>query len=169
LEEANTHITATSSAHTASAISIDATGDISATNVQVAIEELASEKAALDGATFTGTPTATQGTNTTQLATMAAIINALSDYTTTASLGSMITVASLGSIKFGNGLLVQGGAITSNAVTFPVTFTSTVFTVVGSTLSTSTDGSANNVSAITLTGCTYKVLGSTGRFIAIGV
>jgi hypothetical protein len=45
LEAANTHITATSSAHTASAISSTATGDVAATNVQAAIAELASEKA----------------------------------------------------------------------------------------------------------------------------
>ena len=54
LEAANTHITATSGAHTASAISSVATGDVAATNVQAAIDELASEKAALSGAKFTG-------------------------------------------------------------------------------------------------------------------
>ncbi|SFM42768.1 hypothetical protein SAMN04490355_11271, partial [Pelosinus propionicus DSM 13327] len=53
-EAANTHITATSGAHTASAISSTATGDVAATNVQAAIAELASEKAALTGADFAG-------------------------------------------------------------------------------------------------------------------
>lgn len=52
LEAANTHITASSSAHAASAISSTATGDVAATNVQAAIAELASEKAAIS-ASFT--------------------------------------------------------------------------------------------------------------------
>lgn len=55
LEAANTHITATTGAHAASAISSTATGDVSATNVQGAIAELAAEKLAamhaLNGAT----------------------------------------------------------------------------------------------------------------------
>lgn len=46
LEAANTHITAASGAHAASAISSTATGDVSATNVQAAIAELAAEKLA---------------------------------------------------------------------------------------------------------------------------
>jgi hypothetical protein len=52
LEAANTHITVSSSAHAASAISSTATGDVAATNVQAAIAELASEKAAIS-ASFT--------------------------------------------------------------------------------------------------------------------
>jgi hypothetical protein len=54
LEDVSNHTTATSGAHAASAISSTATGDVAATNVQAAITELASEKAALSGATFTG-------------------------------------------------------------------------------------------------------------------
>lgn len=47
LEAANTHITATSSAHAASAISLTPTGDVSANTVQAGIAELAAEKLAL--------------------------------------------------------------------------------------------------------------------------
>ncbi|MCC5468624.1 pyocin knob domain-containing protein [Pelosinus baikalensis] len=48
LEEVSNHTTATSAAHAASAISSTATGDVAATNVQAAITELASKKAALN-------------------------------------------------------------------------------------------------------------------------
>ncbi|SFM21548.1 pyocin knob domain-containing protein [Pelosinus propionicus] len=59
LEAANTHINATSGAHTASAISSVATGDVAATNVQAAIAELASEKAALSSFDYSTEITAT--------------------------------------------------------------------------------------------------------------
>lgn len=46
LDEANSHINATSAAHAATAVSFSATGGISSTTVQAAIAELDSEKAA---------------------------------------------------------------------------------------------------------------------------
>jgi hypothetical protein len=63
----------------ANAASVTSTpaGGISATNVQAALNELDTEKANLASPTFTGTPiapTATAGTNTTQLATTAFVI-----------------------------------------------------------------------------------------------
>jgi len=54
LAKAASHITATSAAHAASAISNTANGTISSTTVQAALNELDTEKAALAGATFTG-------------------------------------------------------------------------------------------------------------------
>lgn len=51
---AETHIANGTGAHTASAITNVPAGTVSATNVQTAIDEVASEKAALAGATFTG-------------------------------------------------------------------------------------------------------------------
>lgn len=55
-------------------------GGLAATNVQAAIQELDTEKAALASPTFTGTPaapTAAGGTNTTQIATTAFVKNAV--------------------------------------------------------------------------------------------
>lgn len=60
----------------AAQVSFTPSGGIAATNVQAALEELDTEKAALASPTFTGTPaapTAAAGTNTTQLATTAMV------------------------------------------------------------------------------------------------
>ncbi|WP_094607722.1 hypothetical protein SPSIL_009160 [Sporomusa silvacetica DSM 10669] len=54
---ATTHIAATAAAHDASAITNTASGTISATTVQAALNELGTEKAALAGAAFTGAVT----------------------------------------------------------------------------------------------------------------
>lgn len=65
-------IVATNGDYTASQVTNVPAGGISATNVQAAINELDTEKANLASPTFTGTPaapTATTGTNTTQIAT----------------------------------------------------------------------------------------------------
>lgn len=66
--------------HTASVITSTATSDVSATNVQAAIAELASEKAPKLSPVFTGiplAPTASEGTSTSQLATTAFVSNAV--------------------------------------------------------------------------------------------
>ena len=66
----------------ASDIEFTPTGGIAATNVQTAIAELDTEKAKLASPTFTGTPkapTATAGTNTTQIATTAFVKSATSN------------------------------------------------------------------------------------------
>ncbi|WP_312340275.1 pyocin knob domain-containing protein [Anaerospora hongkongensis] len=54
LEAANTHITAATGAHAASAISCTATGDVSGTNVQAALTEIAAEKLALANSLASG-------------------------------------------------------------------------------------------------------------------
>jgi hypothetical protein len=62
---------------TATQITSTATGDVAATNVQAAIAELATEKATFASPALTGTPTAptaTSGTNTTQLSTTAYVM-----------------------------------------------------------------------------------------------
>jgi hypothetical protein len=66
---------------TASSVTNTPAGNISATNVQVALNELDTEKAPLASPTFTGTPaapTAAASTNTTQLATTAFVQSAVS-------------------------------------------------------------------------------------------
>ena len=68
------HIADTTDAHAASAITNTPAGNISATTVQAAINELDTEKAPLASPTFTGipvVPTAAPGTNTTQAASTA--------------------------------------------------------------------------------------------------
>ena len=57
LAKAASHISASSAAHAASAISNTASGNISSTTVQAALNELDTEKAALAGAAFTGAVT----------------------------------------------------------------------------------------------------------------
>ena len=75
-------------------------GSVAATTVQAAIEELDTEKAPLASPTFTGTPaapTATAGTNTTQLATTAFVLGQSSSTTPvmngTAAVGTGTTFA----------------------------------------------------------------------------
>jgi len=57
LAKTASHISASSAAHAASAISNTASGNISSTTVQAALNELDTEKAALAGAAFTGAVT----------------------------------------------------------------------------------------------------------------
>lgn len=68
------HLADTSDAHDASAISYAGSTNLSASDVESALDELDSEKAPLASPTFTGTPaapTATTGTSTTQVASTA--------------------------------------------------------------------------------------------------
>jgi hypothetical protein len=83
---ATSHISASSGAHAASAISSTATGDVSATNVQAAIAELASEKASL--ATMAATTDGASGADKVGVtaisgisgATVQALLEALKSY-----------------------------------------------------------------------------------------
>lgn len=61
VETVNDHIAGTADKHAASAIVNTPAGNIAATTVQAAINELDTEKARLDGATFTGAVSATSG------------------------------------------------------------------------------------------------------------
>jgi len=106
LEAANTHITATSGAHIASAISSTATGDVAATNVQAAIAELASSKAALSGADFTGVVHVTAG--------VASAANAINWNT---RLSSLVT-GSGGYSGIGTGVLLD--CYTNNSLSQPI-------------------------------------------------
>jgi len=106
LEAANTHITATSGAHIASAISSTATGDVAATNVQAAIAELASSKAALSGADFTGVVHVTAG--------VASAANAINWNT---RLSSLMT-GSGGYSGIGTGVLLD--CYTNNSLSQPI-------------------------------------------------
>jgi hypothetical protein len=68
-----------SAAIAATKLAFASAGNIAATTVQAALQELDDEKAPIASPTFTGTPaapTATAGTNTTQLATTAFVITA---------------------------------------------------------------------------------------------
>jgi hypothetical protein len=83
---ATSHISASSGAHAASAINCAATGDVSATNVQAAIAELASEKASL--ATIAATTSGASGADKVGAtaisdisgATVQALLEALKSY-----------------------------------------------------------------------------------------
>ena len=109
---------------TASQIPSAATGDVSATNVQAAIAELASEKAPLASPALTGTPTAPTaalGTSSTQLATTAFVATAVSSAIGGGSTGSFSTVTVTGAsdlqgnVTIGGNLTVNGSTTTVNS------------------------------------------------------
>lgn len=91
-------------------------------------------KAPLESPVFTGTPTAptaTTGTNTTQLATTA-YANAIAGGTTVPS----VSKATNGYMKMANGVIIQwggyvgNGAAASYAQTFPIAFPNALFKVI---------------------------------------
>jgi hypothetical protein len=147
---ATNHIAAASDAHAATAISSTATGDVSATNVQAAIAELASEKAPKASPALTGTPTAPTaavGTNTTQIATTAWVWNNIQSLVSgciaavATAAGFTYTLSANGYIKFPSwlsGLIIQWGAINTNAgdaatpVIFPIAFPNACLQVLAS-------------------------------------
>lgn len=104
-------------------------GSISATTVQGAIAELDTEKAPIASPTFTGTPaapTASAGTNTTQLATTAFVTGALTDErTATATLtNKTLTSPNVSGLQVTDSSIVFEGATadayeTTLAVTDP--------------------------------------------------
>lgn len=135
-------------------------------------------------------PTATKGTNSNQIATMAALLVALGDYTKTVNLpanaGGIIagSLAQNGWVKFANGLILQWGLTQTgyNLVnSFPISFSEFVYTV-QITLSNNFSihngpySSAPAVKDITLTSFTALFLtsqggemsNSNGRWLAIG-
>lgn len=91
---------ADTTAHTAANIVNTPAGNIAATTVQAALNELDTEKATLASPTFTGTPaapTAAADTNTTQVATTAYVVG---QATSTAASGLAATAAAGTSLKY---------------------------------------------------------------------
>ena len=114
------------------------TGNIAATTVQAAIEELDTEKAPLASPTFTGTPaapTATAGTNTTQVATTA--------FVSTATAG--IVTVPIGTVSWFAGNTAPTGYLKANGADISRTTYSTLFTAIGTTFGVGDGSTTFNV------------------------
>lgn len=105
----NAHINDTDDAHDASAISYAGSANLSATNVEAALDELDTEKAPLASPAFTGNPTAptpTTGDNNTSIATTAFV---------NAEIGQdapNVTLANVGSSPNAQGASLTGQQLT---------------------------------------------------------
>lgn len=101
-------------------------GNVAATTVQAAVQELDTEKAPIASPTFTGTPaapTATAGTNTTQLATTAFVATAVN---------AIVSVPS-GSVSWFAGSTAPSGYLSCDGSAISRTTYATLFTAIGTT------------------------------------
>lgn len=82
---------------------------------------------------------------------------------------SLQSIATNGYQKLPGGLIIQWGAFTGTAVTFPIAFPTGCLSISGTSSNASTTGAANTIAALSASGATYYTLGNAGgRFIAIG-
>jgi microcystin-dependent protein len=128
----------TSAAIASTKLAFAPTGNIAATTVQAAIEELDTEKAPLASPTFTGTPaapTATAGTNTTQVATTA--------FVSIATAG--IVTVPIGTISWFAGNTAPTGYLKANGAAISRTTYSTLFTAIGTTFGVGDGSTTFNV------------------------
>ena len=128
----------TSAAIASTKLAFAPTGNIAATTVQAAIEELDTEKAPLASPTFTGTPaapTATAGTNTTQVATTA--------FVSTATAG--IVTVPIGTVSWFAGNTAPTGYLKANGAAISRTTYSTLFTAIGTTFGVGDGSTTFNV------------------------
>jgi len=111
LAKTASHISASSAAHAASAINNTASGNISSTTVQAALNELDTEKAALAGAAFTGAVTMAKTLGVTGKTTLSTL-----EVAGAAALDSTLAVTGETTIT---GALAANGGITVNDYTVP--------------------------------------------------
>jgi microcystin-dependent protein len=113
-------------------------GSVAATTVQAAIEELDTEKAPLASPTFTGTPaapTATAGTNTTQVATTA--------FVSTAAAG--IVTVPIGTVSWFAGNAAPTGYLKANGAAISRTTYAILFSAIGTTFGVGDGSTTFNV------------------------
>jgi len=178
------HIADTVDAHDASAISNVAAGNLVATTVQAAIDELDAEKQPLDAqlTTLAGI-TAQQATDLAAISTfMGTVLNDTSGDAMFTTMGTLKDVTgSDGYIQFPNGVLLQWGVVSTSltvdvAVTFPKAFAASPFVFIPSVaagVGTGYFATWNNLIAGSVNIGTYSAtstrVGATAGWIAVGV
>lgn len=127
----------TSAAIASTKLAFAPTGNIAATTVQAAIEELDTEKAPLASPTFTGTPaapTATVGVNTTQIATTAFVSTAVNS----------IQVVPAGAVDYFAMSSAPTGYLKANGAAISRTTYAALFAAIGTTFGAG-DGTTFNL------------------------